>query len=387
MNSLLAVLIIFFVFFLGDVVATKTKAVVSMLFFGAVVFIVAFWCGLPGTIFKDSGLLAFSSITIGMLLAHIGTTINVRDFISEWKTVVIVLISTCAIALGVYFIGQHFMDRYYALSGAPVLAGGMVAFLVMKEVAATLSRPDVTVFAMLVLIFQMFVGMPIASTLLKKEARNVQKSYRDGTLRLEMPEQEKKVQKHTLIPPLPAKYNTASFTLCKLALIAYLAYLLGKWTGITQLIYALLLGVLAREIGFLEENALVKCNGFSFVLASTIVAVWSSLPSATPKMLLSMLPPLILVMVIGVVSGGVVAVLVGRLIHFSWEMSICMAVTALFGFPGTYQIPVEVAKAVGETPEETEAIQNEIMPKMIIAGVVSVSIVSGLLAGLMAKWI
>lgn len=92
-------------------------------------------------------------------------------------------------------------------------------------------------------------------------------------------------------------------------------------------------------------------------------------------------------MVIGVVSGGIVAVLVGRLIHFSWEMSICMAVTALFGFPGTYQIPVEVAKAVGETPEETEAIQNAIMPKMIIAGVVSVSIVSGLLAGVMAKWI
>lgn len=128
MNSLLAVLIIFFVFFLGDIVATKTKAVVSMLFFGAVVFMIAFWCGLPGTIFKDSGLLAFSSITIGMLLAHIGTTINLRDFKSEWKTVVIVLISTCAIALGVYFIGQHFMDRYYALAGAPVLAGGMVAF-------------------------------------------------------------------------------------------------------------------------------------------------------------------------------------------------------------------------------------------------------------------
>ena len=387
MNSLLAVFIIFLVFFLGDAVATKTKALVSMLFFGAIVFMVAFWCGLPKTIFKDSGLLAFASITIGMFLANIGTTINVRDFVSEWKTVVVVLLSTCAIALSVYFIGKNFMDQYYALSGAPVLAGGMVAYLIMKDVAKALSRPDVAVFAMLVLIFQMFVGLPIASTLLKKEARSVQKSYRAGTLQLQESMPKDGTPKRRLIPSLPSKYDTPNFALCKLALIAYLSSVLGSLTGVTQLIFALLFGVLARQVDFLEENALVKCNGFAFVLAGAVISVWASLPAATPSMVLSMLFPLILVLVIGVVAGCIVAVLAGRLIHFSWEMSICMAVTALFGFPGTYQIPVEVARAVGETPEETKAIQDAIMPKMIIAGVVSVSIVSGLLAGIMAKWI
>lgn len=80
---------------------------------------------------------------------------------------------------------------------------------------------------------------------------------------------------------------------------------------------------------------------------------------------------------------AVVAIVVGKVFKQSWYMSFALGVTALFGFPGTLIIPTEVANAVGETEEETKIILQEILPKMIIAGMVSVSIVSVVAAGLM----
>ena len=61
-------------------------------------------------------------------------------------------------------------------------------------------------------------------------------------------------------------------------------------------------------------------------------------------------------------------------------MLFAIGITALFGFPGTYIIPTEVSEVVGETEEEKEMILEHIPPNMIIAGMVSVSIVSGILA-------
>ena len=68
-------------------------------------------------------------------------------------------------------------------------------------------------------------------------------------------------------------------------------------------------------------------------------------------------------------------------------MSVAMGATALFGFPGTFIVSNEVANAVGDTEEEKAIISQNITPKMIISGMVSVSIVSVIVAGIMAKWV
>ena len=47
MNGLVALTIIMVVYAAGDMVATKTKAIISMLFVASVVFAIGFWNGLP----------------------------------------------------------------------------------------------------------------------------------------------------------------------------------------------------------------------------------------------------------------------------------------------------------------------------------------------------
>lgn len=383
MNALLALFLIFLIFGIGDLVASKTKAFVSMMLVGSIVFMVAFWCGLPATIFTDSGLSAFASITISMFLVNIGTSIKISDFIREWKTVVVVLISTLAIAAGVYYIGSLFIDRFYALVGAPVLAGGMVAYLIMAPVGEAVGRSDLAVFAVLVLVFQSFVGIPIASYFCKKEGGRVLEGFRDGTLKDIGPAAETRKSPITL----PDWLTTPNFTLCRVALVGYVSSLLGALTGVSTLIFALIFGVLLRALGLLEENPLYKSNAFTFVLAGATVSIFAGLVNTTPQMVLSMIAPLLLVLLIGLICCTVAAVLMSKVVKFSWQLSIGLAVTAFFGFPGTYLISTEVANATGTTPEEHKAVLDSIMPKMVIAGIVSVSIVSGIIAGFMAKWI
>ena len=79
MNGLVALTIIMVVYAAGDMVATRTKAIISMLFVASVVFAIGFWNGLPGTIFADSQLQTFASVTVGLLLVHMGTTIKVKE--------------------------------------------------------------------------------------------------------------------------------------------------------------------------------------------------------------------------------------------------------------------------------------------------------------------
>lgn len=388
MNGLIALTIVMIVYAVGDMIATKTKAIISMLFVASVIFAAAFWLGLPGTIFTDSQLQTFASVTVGLMLVHMGTTIKLRDFVQEWKTVVLVLASTIAICLSVYFVGQLFIERLMALIGAPVL-GGVVAFLVMSEALKNAGQ-DVILFGSVVLVMHGVIGFPIASALCKKEAGRLKGLIQTGDLRLaDAAEKDAENGRKRLIPALPEKYNGANFRIAKLAVTACLAQWLSGLSGgrVNMLVICLILGVIFREIGLLDEGELQKANGFTFVIGGMLTNVFASLANTTPASLLEMIVPLLIVAVIGLGFCGLVSILIGKFMGLSWYMSFAMGVTALFGFPGTFIIPDEVSRSVGETKEETDIIMQNLMPKMVIGGMVSVSIVSVLFAGVMASWV
>lgn len=386
MNALLAIAIILFVYAIGDIIAVKTKAILSMLIVGSLIFMIAFWCGLPATIFSDSTLTAFSRITIGMFLLHIGTTIKIRDFIDQWKTGVLVLCTTVAICFGVYFIGSLIIDRVYALASGPVVGGGFVAFMIMQGVGKVLNRSDVIVFTVLVLTFQSFVGLPVSSILCKKEAIRLRELIRKGAL-TSLNKVEVSVKKSFQVPSIPEKYNSPNLILFKLSLIAYVSSRLADVIGVNQLIICLIFGVILCAVGLLDENALTKANAFGFVFVAAFSTIFASLAKTTPSLILSMLLPMVTVITIGVVICFIVSILVGNIFKFSWYMSVALTITALFGFPGTYLVSKEVCSTIGETDLERQILLDNIMPKMIISGIVSVSVVSGLVAGVMVNWI
>ena len=392
MNANLAAAIIFVVFAVGDMISAKTKAIVSMLLVASVVFLLGFWAGIfPTTMFADSTLLSMAGLLVTLLLVHLGTTIKLRDFGAQWRTVIISAVACIAISVAVFFIGQLIIDRGFALVGAPILSGGVVATLQMQSMAQDAGREELAVFATLVMCAQGFVGYPVASLCLKSEAKRIKAKLNSGELSASDLEASKAAEgsHKKLIPPLPAALNTPNAILAKVVLVALLSVTVSGLfhDAVNKLVWCLIFGVLCKEIGFLDENALGKANATGIVMPIITLSIFTNLASATPQMVGSMIVPLLVVIVIGSIAFSVVSILVGKIFGYSWQMSMAIGSSCLFGFPGTVIISNEVSESTGTTAEEKAFINEQIMPKMLVAGMVTVSITSVLVAGVMCKWL
>ena len=390
MNAILAAAVIFVVFAAGDMVSAKTKAIVSMLLVASVVVLAGFWAGIfPTTMFVDSTLLSMAGLLVTMLLVHLGTTIKLRDFGAQWRTVIISALACIAISVAVYFLGQLIIDRTYALVGAPILSGGVVATLQMQEMAQDADLPELAVFATLVMCAQGFVGYPVASLCLKSEAKRLKRSIDAGSVTLTPVSAAQTSAKKKLIPALPAKYNTPNVVLAKVILVALLSVTVSGLfhDAVNKLVWCLVFGVLLKELGFLDEDALGKANATGIVMPIITLSIFTNLASATPEMVGNMIVPLLVCVVIGTIAFSLVSILVGKLFGYSWQMSMAIGSSCLFGFPGTVIISNEVSESTGTTPEEKAFINAQIMPKMLVAGMVTVSITSVLVAGVMCKWL
>lgn len=395
MLPILATFIILLVFGVGDMVATKTKAIVSMLFLSSVIFLAGFWTGvLPNTLFDDSTLLLVSGVLVTMLLVHMGTTIKLRDFADQWKTVIIAAAACIAISLGIYFLGGLIVeDKNYVVVGAPILSGGVVATLTMQT-AVEGHSVELGVFAALVMVVQGFVGYPVCSLCLKGEAKRVRRLVESGA---ELKGVTAKitsagaVTKKRLIPYLPDKYNGPNIMMAKVALVGWLATIFATWFSgligfnVSALIFALIFGLICKELGFLEEGPMGKAGADGFMLVVVTLSIFTNLAQSTPDMVAGMLWPLLVVVVTGSVTFLIISSLVGKIFGVSWQMSCAIGSTCLFGFPGTYIVTNEVVNATAANDEEKQLMLDHMMPKMLIAGMVSVSITSILIAGYMVN--
>ena len=395
MLPILATFVILLIFGVGDMIATKTKAIVSMLFVASVVFMAGFWTGLfPKTMFTDSTLLGVATVLVCMLLVHMGTTIKLRDFADQWRTVIVAAVCCVAISLGIFFLGGLIIDRNYAVVGAPILSGGVVATITMQGAANNLELPDLAIFATLVMVCQGFVGYPVASLCLRAEAKRIRKLVENGEELKGVTAQianSNAVAKKRLIPPIPDKYNGPNVIMAKVAFVGFLATIFATWISgvigfnISNLIIGLIFGLLCKELGFLEEGPMTKAGADGFMLVVVTLSIFGDLANSTPEGVLEMLWPLFVVVVTGSVTFLVLGSLVGKLVGMSWQMACAIGSTCLFGFPGTYIVTNEVVNAIATDEKEKQLMLDHMMPKMLIAGMVTVSICSVLIATYMTS--
>ncbi|WP_027624247.1 hypothetical protein [Clostridium lundense] len=395
MDGLLAFTVLFIIFGFGDFISTKTKAICSTLFVSSVILLVGFWMGLPKTIFKDSSLLPMGSILIAILITHMGTLMGIKDLVEQWKTVVIALVSIIGIAIFVYLVGTPIIGRNYSVAAAPPIAGGVVAGIMMGEAAKAKGLQTIMVFATLLVVVQGFFGYPIASLCLSREAKRLSKNLKNGVIKKNIAIEEiasasenvKNRPKYAIIPELPKEFQTPSIILAKLGLATLLSFKIAALTNnvINKYVMCLIVGVILKEIGFLEKDGMTKANTFGLAMGSLLTVIFANLINATPEMVVSLLWPLVMSLILGVIGIGLASIPVGKMLGYSWQMSFAIGITALFGFPGTFIISQEVANAEGENAEEKQFILNEILPKMLVAGFVTVTIASVVLAGVMVK--
>lgn len=401
MTPVLAFLCVLVSMTIGDVVSAKTKAFVPSVFVTAIVFLVGFWYFFPKDMITVANLSQpIAGMMLYLLIVHMGTLMNIKELIAQWRTVLIALAGIVGIIALLMTVGIAVLGRTTAIVGAPPLTGGIVAAILMKDAATAAGDTNLAVVAILVYVVQGFVGYPLTAVLLKKEGNRLLAGYRKGERELIYDKKAEaelsKKSKLRIIPPLPEKYDTTYMALMRLGLVAWLADVFTKAVNvgvlhnpkaISPLITCLIFGVIAAEIGLVDRQPLTKANSFGWAMTTLMAFIFEGLSKATPAMLAKVAGPLVGIIVIGVIGLLIFAFIAGKLLKESKYMSLPIALNALYGFPPNFILTEEAIKSLTNDSEEIEYLTDVMMPKMLIGGFTSVTIASVIIGGIFASMI
>ncbi|GHV36954.1 hypothetical protein FACS1894187_12560 [Synergistales bacterium] len=396
MNAIQALTVFLVVFAIGELVADKTKAVLSTTLVIAFVLLMGFWFKwpdgsffLPHELFDLSNVGPLAGILILVLITSMGTVIDLEELKRQWKTVVVALATLLIATVAIVFLDPYLFERDLAYAGAPIFAGANVAVLILlnvfkNKVADPVLFQQLNSFILLVLVFQNFVGIPISSFLLRIEAKRFIRHPEEMAVYLK--DEAEKVAlgpaKRKLLQ-FPDSFNKPTVILAKLGIVACIAQYLAGWTGgvVHPFVMCLLVGVAFTELGFLEKQSLSKSGSATFIMFATTMVIFANLTKTTPELLMSLLYPLAVLLGTGAVFVIISGIIIGKIIGMSPLLAIPVGLTCTFGFPTTLFISQEVAAAIGTTPDEKKAIENYILPKMLTGGFITVTIASVLIAG------
>ncbi|MEZ0482349.1 hypothetical protein [Planococcus sp. SSTMD024] len=393
MPQMLALAIMAFILFIGELISIRTKAWIPSIFVSGVLFLIGYWTFFPEDIVTIGGIPpVVATLLIYLLITNMGTLLSLDELKKQWRTILIALSGILGIVVFLLAIGTLLFDFQTVIVAIPPLVGGLVSALIMSEGATAAGLPTLAVFAIVIYVIQGFAGYPLTSVMLKREGRNLLQKYRNNELTDYTPlaagTAEEKVQdeKPKLFAALPEKYNTDFFKFFRLALVGYAAYLTSTLAApiveISPYVLCLLFGVFARSIGFLERHPLQKANGFGFAIMALLLFIFDGLKTATPQMMLEILYPLIGCIIIGLVGMYIFSFIIGKILKVSKEMAFACSLTALYGFPADYIITVEVINALTQDEKEREMLTSRMLPPMLVAGFITVTIVSVILAGI-----
>lgn len=117
---------------------------------------------------------------------------------------------------------------------------------------------------------------------------------------------------------VPEKYNSSIVILTKLGLVAWVASVIGKYTGVSGAIWALILGVIFCTLGFLDRDSLHKANSFNIMMLGLICFVFDGLKDMTPELLFGMIGPMIGFIIVGVAGMTLFAFVASKILHRSF---------------------------------------------------------------------
>lgn len=396
MDSIVAFLILAVVYYIGELVGTLSKAKIPSVFITACLFILGYWTFFPKNIVSLAGMGAplGGTLVVMMTCVHVGTILSIKQLLEQWKIVIITLAGIVGMCILCWFIAVPIVGKDFVIAGLPPLTGGIVAASMMQTAAAEKGLMAASVLAIAMYCIQGFVGYPLTAICLKREGKKLLKKYHEnkeniiltdtGEIDTNLGNMKVNItEKKRLIPAIPEKYTSSVLILMKVIFVAFIANRLSALTGgaIHQAVLALIVGIIATEIGFLDKNSLQKANAYGFLMYVLMMFIFDGLKSATPDMLKECIVPMAIIIVIGVIGMAILSIIVGKVLKVSYEMAFATSLTALYGFPPNLILTQEASKALAETPEEEQYLMDQMAPMMIVGGFVTVTITSVLIAG------
>ena len=375
-------MIVLIVFALGDIVGKITKGKLSGMMVVMLLFLVGFLTKLiPADIIDQGGLTALSKLAIAMVLFNMGTTLNVKQLIEEWRTVLMAalcMLASCLVMLLVSpIIGFDTM-----LVGMPVINGAAMATSLMASAAAEKGLATAAALCAVIYSVQKFVGAPIASAMGIRYGKKLLKAYRENPAQFKKQETGNGASAKIFFADKHKEWYSANVMMALVAAGSWVAHILGDLTPINYSIWALLLGVVCAASGLVPTKPLQKSNSYGLMM----VAVFGSIIPSLAKVSLSDLGTMAFQTIVLFAAALIGVALVGWVLP-TWklvgdkDLAVGIGVEQFLGFPSNVVICREVGDAVGETPEEKAFIEDTLNVPYVVGGITVITVLSTMLTG------
>lgn len=376
-------------FTLGDWLDIITKSKISAMFILLISFMLLFMFKvIPTDIIDRAGLTDASKFAMPILIFHMGSMFNVRQLINEWKAVATAALGMLAAMIGIFCI-IPIIGRDSAMVTIPIINGALVATNLMVEAATAKGMALAAALGPLVFSIQIFISTPLISQSGTLEGKRLLNHYRECkaqgiTLSAKSEataasEKAKFYQKHS-------KYFSTNTCIFLTVLGGAISVALGELTGISYSIIALLLSVIASEIGILPEKVLDRAKTTGFISMVSLASVIPSLANVSIDDIGKLLLQVVCVFAATIIASLLlVCVLPGWKLLGSKSLAFGVVMCQMSGFPVTYLISERIANSLGETEEEKSYILEMLSPKFVVAGLASVTVLSVIVAGIFSK--
>lgn len=375
-------MIVLIVFALGDIVGKITKGKLSGMMVVMLLFLVGFLTKLfPADIIDQGGLTALSKLAIAMVLFNMGTTLNVKQLIEEWRTVLMAalcMLASCVVMLLV----SPIIGFDTVLVGMPVINGAAMATSLMASAAAEKGLATAAALCAVIYSVQKFVGAPIASAMGIRYGKKLLKAYRENPAQFKKQETGNGASAKVSFADKHKEWYSANVMMALVAAGSWVAHILGDLTPINYSIWALLLGVACAASGLVPTKPLQKSNSYGLMM----VAVFGSIIPSLAKVSLSDLGTMAFQTIVLFVAALIGVALVGWVLP-TWklvgdkDLAVGIGVEQFLGFPSNVVICREVGDAVGETSEEKAFIEDTLNVPYVVGGITVITVLSTMLAG------
>ncbi|RRK11062.1 hypothetical protein D1831_04415 [Lactiplantibacillus garii] len=416
MAAIIALMVVMGFMMVGEWVSTRSRAYIPSVFITAVLFLIGFWTIVPKNIVPQASFgTQFIAITQAVLLVHMGTLMNLKLLLKQWRAVVIALtgvVGTVVLAMG---IGSLLFSWHTVVASVPPLTGGLVAAFLMTAGLKAQGITALVAYPVAMFVVHSMLGYPLTAWMLKRESRRLLGQYHADPVAVPATDDPKLGRatnhtnaqvtasardKETAVAPsqtvarfklrrwqVSDAYDTPAFMLFKVAIVTALA----EWVAsllhgaVNQFIICLIFGVIAHQVGFLEDSVLQKAGVFHWLMYGLLAYIFSNLNIVKISMLSGILVPIVTLIILGITGMFLASAVLAKPLGFSREMAFASALTALFGFPADYIVTHEVAGIMGTNAKEKKYLLDHMLPKMLVGGFATVSVASVIIASVFLK--
>lgn len=395
MNIFLAILMICAVFIVGEILSKMVSYKVTGYVFAMIILIIV--GGQFGLITSETfNNTLFVDIAYGFgipfAITCFGGSIPFKSFKGEWKTCVIAVLGViCIVGLGT-IAGFTILDKVTAIYGSVEVAGGTQAGLIFLAQLKETGEQKIAAIIAILMTGQVLVGYPACSYALKKAMikRLGDEDFNNLTVsgngELLLADHSKKFIK---VPEFLA--NNLYYVFAVLALCCIGGYYIGEVTGISMFVWDLLIGFIAAQLGLIDGDSLNRVGAGGFIDETMFVVILMDLVTINFKDFAGILPTLIILLVFGVIGCAIAGVILSKLMKMPFVDVFAIGLACMNGYPLTVKIVDECADIVGKEKNLSEEKQAQLLnfykPKVVISGIVSVSVVTGILAGVLVSFI